>query len=118
MGHLSTHVLDTMNGCPAAGMAVKLQRMNGTRAETIKAFTLNQDGRNDGGALLDAAAMAAGCYRLVFSVAPYFRTRGVSLPEPPFLDEVPLDFGIADANGRYHVPLLVSPWAYSTYRGS
>ena len=118
MGHLSTHVLDTMNGCPAAGMAVKLQRLNGTRAETIKAFTLNQDGRNDGGALLDAAAMAAGRYRLVFSVAAYFRTRGVSLPEPPFLDEVPLDFGIADAHGRYHVPLLVSPWAYSTYRGS
>ena len=118
MGHLSTHVLDTMNGCPAAGMAVKLQRLDGVQAETIKAFTLNQDGRNDGGALLDAEAMAAGRYRLVFSVAAYFRSRGVALPEPPFLDEVPLDFGIADADGRYHVPLLVSPWAYSTYRGS
>ena len=118
MGHLSTHVLDTMNGCPAAGMAVKLQRLNGSQAETIKAFTLNQDGRNDGGALLEAQTMAAGRYRLVFSVAGYFRSRGVNLPEPPFLDEVPLDFGIADANGRYHVPLLVSPWAYSTYRGS
>lgn len=118
MGHLSTHVLDTMNGCPAAGMAVKLQRLAGTQAETIKAFTLNQDGRNDGGALLDSAAMAAGRYRLLFSVAAYFRGRGVDLPEPPFLDEVPLDFGIADAGARYHVPLLVSPWAYSTYRGS
>jgi len=118
MGHLSTHVLDTMNGCPAAGMAVKLQRINSGQAETIMSFTLNQDGRNDGGALLDAQAMAAGRYRLVFSVAAYFRGRGVDLPEPPFLDEVPLDFGIADVNGRYHVPLLVSPWAYSTYRGS
>ncbi len=118
MGHLSTHVLDTMNGCPAAGMAVTLQRLNGAQVETIKAFTLNPDGRNDGGALLDAQTMAAGRYRLVFSVAAYFRGRGVNLPEPPFLDQVPLDFGIADADGRYHVPLLVSPWAYSTYRGS
>jgi 5-hydroxyisourate hydrolase len=118
MGHLSTHVLDTMNGCPAAGMAVKLQRINGEHVETIKAFTLNADGRHDGGALLDALTMAAGRYRLVFSVAPYFRARGVSLPQPPFIDDVQLDFGIADAAGRYHVPLLVSPWAYSTYRGS
>ncbi len=118
MGHLSTHVLDTMNGCAAAGMAVKLQRLDGAQAETIKSFTLNHDGRNDGGALLDAQAMRAGRYRLVFSVAPYFRARGVVLPEPPFIDEVPLDFGIADPAGRYHVPLLVSPWAYSTYRGS
>lgn len=118
MGHLSTHVLDTMHGCPAAGMAVKLQRIDGERAETIKAFTLNADGRNSDGALLDAPAMATGRYRLVFSVAAYFRTKGVQLPEPPFIDEVPIDFGIADAGGRYHVPLLVSPWSYATYRGS
>ncbi len=118
MGHLSTHVLDTMNGCPAAGMAVKLQRVDGERVETIKAFILNADGRNDGGALLDAQAMAVGRYRLVFSVAPYFRARGVTLPQPPFIDDVQLDFGIADATGHYHVPLLVGPWAYSTYRGS
>jgi len=118
MGHLSTHVLDTMNGCPAAGMAVKLQRVAGAQPETIKAFTLNADGRNEGGALLDAQSMAVGRYRLVFSVAAYFRARGVQLPEPPFIDEVQLDFGIADAAGHYHVPLLVSPWAYSTYRGS
>ena len=118
MGHLSTHVLDTMNGCPAAGMAVRLQRMHGERAETIRSLTLNADGRADGGPLLDAAQMAAGRYRLVFSVAPYFRARGVALPEPPFIDEVQLDFGIADADGHYHVPLLVSPWSYSTYRGS
>ena len=118
MGHLSTHVLDTMNGCAAAGMAVKLQRVDGERVGTIKAFTLNADGRNDGGTLLDAQAMVVGRYRLVFSVAPYFRALGVSLPQPPFIDDVQLDFGIADAGGRYHVPLLVSPWAYSTYRGS
>ena len=118
MGHLSTHVLDTMLGCPAAGMQVTLQRLDGERATTLKAFTLNADGRNDGGPLLDAQSMAAGRYRLVFSVARYFRALGVQLPDPPFLDEVPLDFGIADAAGRYHVPLLVSPWSYATYRGS
>jgi 5-hydroxyisourate hydrolase len=118
MGHLSTHVLDTMNGCPAAGMAVKLQRVDGEQVDTIKEFVLNADGRNDGGALLDERVMAIGRYRLVFSVAPYFRAIGVRLPEPPFIDDVNVDFGIADLTGRYHVPLLVSPWAYSTYRGS
>ena len=117
MGHLSTHVLDTMHGCPAAGMAVTLQRVDGERAETIKSLALNADGRADA-PLLDAAAMAAGRYRLRFGVAAYFRALGVALPEPPFLDEVQLDFGIADAAGHYHVPLLTSPWAYSTYRGS
>jgi len=119
MGHLSTHVLDTAHGCPAAGMRVTLQRVDADgRAQTVKAFTLNADGRNDGGPLLDAAAMAVGRWRLVFEVAPYFRARGVELPEPPFVDVVQLDFGIADAAGHYHVPLLVSPWSYSTYRGS
>jgi len=118
MGHLSTHVLDTMNGCPAAGMRVRLQRLDGERAETLQSFALNADGRNDGGPLLDAASMRAGRYRLLFDVAGYFRARGAVLPDPPFLGEVPLEFGIADAAGHYHVPLLVSPWAYSTYRGS
>jgi 5-hydroxyisourate hydrolase len=118
MGHLSTHVLDTMNGCPAAGMQVSLQRLDGAQKHTIKAMTLNADGRNDGGPLLDAATMAVGRYRLLFEVAPYFRARGVTLPEPAFLDTVQLDFGIADVAGHYHVPLLVSPWSYSTYRGS
>jgi len=118
MGHLSTHVLDTMNGCPAAGMQVTLQRLDGDGAHTVKALTLNADGRNDGGPLLDATTMAVGRYRLLFAVAPYFRARGVVLPEPAFIDTVQLDFGIADAAGHYHVPLLVSPWAYSTYRGS
>jgi 5-hydroxyisourate hydrolase len=118
MGHLSTHVLDTMNGRPAAGMKVTLQRLQGERAEIIRQFTLNADGRNDDGALLDANAMQPGKYRLLFEVASYFRALGVALPEPAFLDTVPLDFGIADAAGRYHVPLLVTPWCYSTYRGS
>jgi 5-hydroxyisourate hydrolase len=118
MGHLSTHVLDTMNGCPAAGMRVTLQRLDDQSAHTLKSLTLNADGRNPDGPLLDAAGMAAGRYRLLFEVAPYFRARGVVLPEPPFIDVVQLDFGIADAAGHYHVPLLVSPWSYSTYRGS
>lgn len=118
MGHLSTHVLDTMNGRPAAGMKVTLQRIDRDVVETLKIITLNHDGRNDGGPLLDASTMAVGRYRLLFEVAPYFRGLGAALPEPAFIDTVPIDFGIADANGHYHVPLLVSPWAYSTYRGS
>jgi 5-hydroxyisourate hydrolase len=118
MGHLSTHVLDTAHGCPAAGMRVKLQRLGaGGEVTTLRDFALNADGRSEG-ALLDAASMAVGRYRLLFEVAAYFRARGVALPEPAFIDAVPLDFGIADAQGRYHVPLLVSPWSYSTYRGS
>ena len=112
MGHLSTHVLDTMNGCPAAGMRVTLEALDGNGgARTIKTLTLNSDGRNDGGPLLNAETMAVGRYRLTFAVAAYFREKGVSLPEPAFLDSVPLEFGIADAHGHYHVPLLVSPWA-------
>jgi 5-hydroxyisourate hydrolase len=117
MGHLSTHVLDTAHGCPAAGMRVVLQRLDGAAPLTLKALTLNHDGRTEG-PLLDAAAMAVGRYRLLFEVAPYFRARGVALPDPPFIDTVALDFGIADAAGHYHVPLLASPWSYSTYRGS
>lgn len=122
MGHLSTHVLDTMHGCPASGMQVELLRRTGDGPdaphESLKTITLNADGRNDGGPLLDATTLVPGRYRLVFHVAAYFRARGVALPEPPFIDQVPLDFGIADAQAKYHVPLLVSPWSYSTYRGS
>jgi len=117
MGHLSTHVLDTANGCPAAGMQVSFQRVESGGTVTLRRMTLNQDGRSDA-PLLDAAAMAAGRYRLLFEVAAYFRGRGMLLPEPPFIDLVPLDFGIADPAAHYHVPLLVSPWSYSTYRGS
>ncbi|MBL8307413.1 MAG: hydroxyisourate hydrolase [Rubrivivax sp.] len=117
MGHLSTHVLDTANGCPAAGMRITLQRLDAGGPETLKTLALNHDGRADG-PLLAPGEMAAGRYRLLFEVAPYFRALGAHLPEPPFLDVVQLDFGIADAAGHYHVPLLVSPWSYSTYRGS
>jgi 5-hydroxyisourate hydrolase len=118
MGHLSTHVLDTANGRPAAGMQVTLQRMQEDgQFATLKSIRLNADGRGDG-PLLDAASMATGRYRLLFDVAPYFRASGAALTEPPFIEVVPIDFGIADAAGHYHVPLLVSPWAYSTYRGS
>ena len=118
MGKLTTHVLDTANGCPAAGMAVRLYRLAADGAATeLARITLNHDGRADG-PLLDAAAMAVGRYRLLFEVAPYFRARGAQMAEPPFLDTVQLDFGISDVAGHYHVPLLVSPWSYSTYRGS
>jgi 5-hydroxyisourate hydrolase len=115
---LSTHVLDTMHGCPARGMAVELYTTKGSDAALVKRFALNDDGRNPDGPLYDAAALKKGTYRLVFDVAGYFRSRGVQLPDPPFLDKVSLDFGIADAAQHYHVPLLVSPWSYSTYRGS
>ncbi len=119
MGHLSTHVLDTMHGCPASGMRVLLQRLGSDgQATMIRSLTLNHDGRSDGGPLLDAGAMAVGRFRLVFEVAAYFRSRGVVLPQPAFLDTVPIEFGLAEPDGRYHVPLLVSPWSYSTYRGS
>lgn len=117
MGHLSTHVLDTAHGCPAAGMQVTLQRETAGGWTTLKAVTLNADGRADG-PLLAAHEMATGRHRLLFAVAPYFRARGAALSEPPFIDTVQLDFGIADVAGHYHVPLLVSPWSYSTYRGS
>jgi 5-hydroxyisourate hydrolase len=115
---LSTHVLDTMHGTPAAGMAVELHAMGGTAPVQVKRFVLNADGRNPDGPLFDNASLKTGTYRLVFDVAAYFRSRGVDLPEPPFLDRVTLDFGIAHADQHYHVPLLVSPWSYSTYRGS
>lgn len=117
MGKLTTHVLDTMNGCPAAGMRVRLYRLQGGATALVKELTLNQDGRADA-PLLEGDAFVLGSYRLMFDVAPYFHARGVELPEPPFLDTVPLDFGLADAAAHYHVPLLASPWAYSTYRGS
>ena len=115
---LSTHVLDTMHGTPAAGMGVELYATEKGEARLLKRFALNGDGRNPDGPLFDDASLKTGTYRLVFDVAAYFRSRGVDLPDPPFLDRVTLDFGIADTTQHYHVPLLVSPWSYSTYRGS
>lgn len=117
MGKLTTHVLDTANGCPAAGMAVRLYSLSGGVPALLKSVTLNHDGRADV-PLLEGAAFQPGSYRLVFCVAAYFRARGDTLAEPPFLDEVPLDFGLAAGGQHYHVPLLASAWAYSTYRGS
>ncbi|MDI9332873.1 MAG: hydroxyisourate hydrolase [Cytophagales bacterium] len=115
---LSTHVLDTMHGCPASGMAVELYKLDGARATCIKTLTLNADGRNPDGLLLTSEQIEAGMYRLRFDVSGYFKARGVALPEPNFLTQVNLDFGIANPAQHYHVPLLVSPWSYSTYRGS
>jgi len=110
MSTLSTHVLDTMHGRPAAGLALVLIGPDGEIARGVT----NADGRCPD---LAPAALAAGRYAIRFAVAEYFRGLSVALPDPPFLDEVTLDFGIADG-GHYHVPLLVSPYGYSTYRGS
>lgn len=115
---LSTHVLDTMHGTPAGGMHVTLYRTDGGAPQEIKRFELDSDGRNPDGLLITDGALQAGTYRLSFDVASYFRSRGVTLPDPPFLDVVHLDFGIARPREHYHVPLLVSPWSYATYRGS
>ena len=116
MGRLTTHVLDTAHGVPAAGVAVTLYRLSPHRDRVAEAIT-NADGRLDA-PILDAAGFDAGVYELVFRAGDYFRARGNDLPEPPFVDEVVLRFGIADPAAHYHVPLLVSPWSYSTYRGS
>ena len=115
---LSTHVLDTMNGCPAAGMGAELHAMDGGALVLVKRFVLNADGRSPDGPLYRDGELKAGKYRLVFDVAGYFKHKGVELPEPSFLDQVTLDFGVANPEQHYHVPLLVSPWSYSTYRGS
>ena len=115
---LSTHVLDTMHGCPASGMQVSLYQTLGEQAGMVRQFTLNADGRNPDGPLYDNASLKVGTYRLVFDVDAYFRAKGVVLPQPAFLNRVSIDFGIAHADQHYHVPLLVSPWSYSTYRGS
>ena len=117
MGKLTTHVLDTANGRPAAGMALELSILEGTAWKTLKTLQTNPDGRTDA-PLLEGAALKAGQYRLSFAVASYYRDLGTKLPEPPFLDRVPLRFGIADPAAHYHVPLLCSPWSYATYRGS
>ena len=120
---LSTHVLDTMHGCPAAGMSVKLYTTNlsidgSAQSTLVIAIALNADGRNPDGPLYDSTTLKTGTYRLVFDVATYFKSCGVVLPEPHFLGKVSLDFGVARTDQHYHVPLLVSPWSYSTYRGS
>jgi 5-hydroxyisourate hydrolase len=110
---LTTHVLDTMHGRPAAGVSLRLSR----GGEGVTAAITNRDGRCDQ-PLLSAEALTAGRYRLEFDVGEYYRDMGVALPEPAFLEVVVIDFGVADTGSHYHVPLLVSPFGYSTYRGS
>jgi len=116
-GRLTTHVLDTARGRPAAGLRIEAFRFAGAAREPLAELTTNADGRCDG-PVLEGAAFTAGLYELVFHVAGYFRGSGLDLPEPPFLDAVPIRFGIAEAGQHYHVPLLISPYGYSTYRGS
>ena len=119
MTRLTTHVLDVSAGIPAAGMRIELlatTTSSGSRVVLADVRT-NSDGRCPR-ALLEGDAFRAGRYSLVFHVSEYFAARGVALPDPPFLDRVVVDFGIADASAHYHVPLLVAPWSYSTYRGS
>src|SRR4030095_10159409 len=115
MGRITTHVLDTAAGRPAAGLKLVLSRLGPAPTIVAEAAT-NADGRVDR-PLLEGASFATGRYELVFHVGDYFRRAGVALPDPPFLDLVPRRFGVA-ADAHYHVPLLVSPYAYSTYRGS
>ena len=117
MGRLTTHVLDTAHGKPGAGIRITLYRNLSERYALIGDAVTNADGRCDG-PLLEGEAFTRGRYRLVFAVGEYFAAAGVELPDPPFVDEVVLDFGIADAAAHWHVPLLVSPWSWSTYRGS
>ena len=117
MGRLTTHVLDTANGRPGAGIRVTLYRNLGERYALVADAVTNADGRCDA-PLLAGEAFGKGRYRLVFAAGEYFAAQGMALPDPPFVDEVVLDFGVADAAAHYHVPLLVSPWSWSTYRGS
>jgi len=116
-GSLTIHVLDTANGCPAAGMKIEFAMLERKGWIDLKVLHTNAEGRTDK-PLLSATEMCPGQFRLLFHVAEYFRAKGTQLPDPPFLDCVPLRFGIADPVARYHVPLLCSPWSYSTYRGS
>lgn len=118
MGRLSTHVLDTMSGRPAAGMAIELlEALPGGGWKPLKSVLTNVDGRTDA-PLLGGAELRIGRFQLRFALADYYRRNGVALPDPPFLEFVPIHFGIADPQGHYHVPLLCTPWTYSTYRGS
>jgi len=118
MGRLTTHVLDTAHGKPAAGMKIELWKLDaaGERTLLLDVYT-NDDGRT-GGPLLEGERFAGGTYELVFFVGDYFAGQDVVASTPPFLDRVPVRFTIATPDAHYHIPLLASPWAYSTYRGS
>ncbi|HBT31590.1 MAG TPA: hydroxyisourate hydrolase [Pusillimonas sp.] len=116
MGKLSTHVLDTMHGGPAQGVKIELYAAGNTR-KLLKTVTTNNDGRCDA-PLLGPDEIQAGTYELVFHAGDYFAARGVAMPNPRFVDQVVIRFGIANPSENYHVPLVVTPWTYSTYRGS
>jgi 5-hydroxyisourate hydrolase len=115
-GKLTTHVLDTARGCPATGIGISLSMIT-PRPERICDAVTNSDGRCDR-PLLESEAFLPGTYELVFRVGRYFAEHFKDLPNPPFLDEIVLRFGVAASDHHYHVPLLVSPYGYSTYRGS
>lgn len=117
MGRLTTHVLNTMHGKPAANIEIELYSINGAEHIHVKTLRTNADGRCDGAILMDEE-FTIGQWELVFHVGEYFKAQGVELAEPGFLDQVPVRFGIQDVEAHYHVPLLVSPWSYTTYRGS
>jgi 5-hydroxyisourate hydrolase len=117
MGKLSTHVLDTTQGKPGAGVKVELYAVSGGQRTLVKTETTNQDGRC-ASPLLEGDAMQPGQYELVFAAGDYFAAQGVDLPSPRFIDKVTIAFGIAHVDQNYHVPLVVTPWSYSTYRGS
>jgi 5-hydroxyisourate hydrolase len=117
MGRLSTHVLDTVNGKPAKGVAIELFAVEGAQRRSVVRTITNADGRTDA-PLMIGDAFHTGAYELVFEVGAYFKALGTPMADPPFLDVVPIRFAIAEPDGQYHVPLLVSPWSYSTYRGS
>ncbi|WFR94280.1 hydroxyisourate hydrolase [Rhizobium tumorigenes] len=118
MTGLTTHVLDTALGKPAEGLQIVLSRIDGEARTVLKTLVTNADGRVDGGPMLVGDSFVAGTYELQFHAGDYLRRTGCQLPEPAFLDVVPIRFGIADTTAHYHVPLLISPYGYSTYRGS
>lgn len=117
MARLSTHVLDTWLGRPASGLELELQKIDGIARRHIVSTRTNAEGRTDA-PLLSGETIETGIYELMFRAGAYFRATGVPLTEPPFLDEIAIRFGIADTRGLYHVPLLLGPYSYSTYRGS
>jgi 5-hydroxyisourate hydrolase len=117
MSGLTTHVLDTAHGRPAAGMGYVLYRLEAGRRHELHRGTTNADGRADR-PLLAGNDLRRGLYELEFAVLPYFAALGTELPDPPFLSDVTIRFGVAREDEHYHVPLLVSPWSFSTYRGS
>lgn len=117
MGKLSTHVLDTMHGTPASGVVIDLYILEDNQRAHLLRVQTNADGRCDQ-PLLQDQALVKGRYELVFHIGDYFQDKGVPLPEPSFLDQVTINFGVADCTQNYHVPLVVTPWSYSTYRGS